>query len=213
MCSYCLTMKKIIQEIKNLKSQQLHIFSRCTWIVPACSKGLRSSSTCPSHLIMKSSSWLCSTKFVTNHVVAVCEAEIAPQTAVTSGRSNSCRSCRQSQLLLSYFPLYSCKLWKPVFPKLLKYQYFNENLLWNRDIWFWRNRPPHHNLQYLVLCLCEYELSGLELRLLFGCPISDSRFGVLQKPKLAGIREQTLDLGYNSGLFFTEFIFTQGVFT
>lgn len=63
--------------------------------------GLRPSSTCPSHLIMKSSSWLCSTKFVTNHVVAVCEAKIAPQTAVTSGRSNSCRSCRQSQLLLT----------------------------------------------------------------------------------------------------------------
>lgn len=116
MCSYCLTMKKIIQEIKNLKSQQLHIFSRCTWIVPACSKGLRSSSTCPSHLIMKSSSWLCLTKFVTNHVVAVCEAEIAPQTAVTSGRSNSCRSCRRFQLLLSYFPLYSCNYGNPFSP-------------------------------------------------------------------------------------------------
>lgn len=55
---------------------------------------------------------------------------------------------------------------------------------------------------------------------MFGCPTSDSRFGVLQKPKLAGImtmkgvvREQTLDLGYNSALFYTEFIFTRGVFT
>lgn len=131
-------------------------------------KGLRPSSTCPSHLIMKSSSWLCSTKFVTNHVVAVCEAKIAPQTAVTSGRSNSCWSCRQSQLLLSYFPLYSCKLWKPVFPKLLKYQYFNENLFWHLVLEesIFQCRPPHHNLQYLVLCLCEYELSGLELRLI-----------------------------------------------
>lgn len=133
---------------------------------------------------MKSSSWLCSTKFVTNHVVAVCEAEIAPQTAVTSGRSNSCRSCRQSQLLLSYFPLYSCKLWKPVFPKLLKYQYFNENLFWHLVLEesIFQCRPPHHNLQYLVLCLCDYELSGLELRL------------TQNNGKCLGVRPLTADL-------------------